>query len=143
MKKLKRFFKNILNKISRPAKLFDPLIVFSTPYNNIAEEKISGFTRRKLLFTLSLIIAFLVIYGMIFYAFTPDVIFRNTTTAGGDTGAHNYLAKFFLEELFPDLRMSGWDMGWFAGTPMFTFYFPIPFFMIALLSKLITFNISF
>ncbi|MFC2145216.1 hypothetical protein ACFLQQ_02690, partial [Actinomycetota bacterium] len=94
-------------------------------------------------FTLSLLITFLMIYGMLFFAFTPDVIFRDTVTAGGDTGAHNYLAKFFVDELFPNFRMTGWDMGWFAGTPMFTFYFPIPFFLIALLSKIIAFNISF
>jgi len=143
MNKPKKFFKNISQRISNFKKYFIPLILFSTPYNNIAEQKISAFTRKRLFFTLSLIITFLVIYGMLFYTFTPDVIFKDTTTAGGDTGAHNYCAKFFTEELFPNFRMTGWDMGWFAGTPMFTFYFPLPFFLIALLSKIIAFNISF
>ncbi len=143
MNKPKKFFKNISQRISKIKKYFIPLLLFSTPYNTIAEQKISTFTKRRLYFTLSLIITFLVIYGMLFYTFAPDVIFRDTTTAGGDTGSHNYLAKFFSEELFPNFRMTGWDMGWFAGTPMFTFYFPLPFFLIALLSKIIAFNISF
>jgi len=143
MNKLNKFLKNISQKISKVKKTFDPLILFSTPYNTIAEKKISVFTKKRLFFTLSLLITFLVVYGMLFYAFTPDVIFKDTTTAGGDTGAHNYLAKFFVDELFPNFRMTGWDMGWFAGTPMFTFYFPVPFFLIALLSKIFAFNISF
>ena len=143
MNKLNKFFKNVSQKISSFKKSFDPIILFSTPYNTIAEQKISSFTKRRLFFSLSLLITFLIIYGMLFYTFTPDVIFKNTTTAGGDTGAHNYLAKFFIEELFPNFRMTGWDMGWFAGTPMFTFYFPLPFFLIALLSKIFVYNISF
>ncbi len=143
MNKSKKFFKNISQKISYLKESFDPLIIFSTPNNTIAEQKISAFTKRRLFFTLSLIITFLVIYGMLFYAFTPDVIFKDTTTAGGDTGAHNYIAKFFIDELFPNFRMTGWDMGWFAGTPMLTFYFPLPFFLIALLSKIFAYNISF
>ena len=58
-------------------------------------------------------------------------------------GAHNYIAKFFVDELFPNLRMTGWDMGWFAGMPMLTFYFPLPYLLIAILSKIVTFNIAF
>jgi len=143
MNKINKFFKNISQKISYLKESFDPLILFSTPYNTIAGQKISAFTKRRLFFTLSLLITFLAIYGMLFYAFTPDVIFKDTTTAGGDTGAHNYIAKFFIDELFPNFRMTGWDMGWFAGTPMLTFYFPLPFFLIALLSKIFVYNISF
>lgn len=143
MNKLNKFFKNISQKISYFKESFDPIILFSTPYNTIAEQKISAFTKKRLFFTLSLLITFLTIYGMLFYAFTPDIIFKDTTTAGGDTGAHNYLAKFFIDELLPNFRMTGWDMGWFAGTPMFTFYFPLPFFLIALLSKIFVYNISF
>ncbi len=143
MNKLNKFFKNVSQKISYFKQSFDPIILFSTPYNTIAEQKISAFTKKRLFFTLSLLITFLTIYGMLFYAFTPDIIFKDTTTAGGDTGAHNYLAKFFIDELLPNFRMTGWDMGWFAGTPMFTFYFPLPFLLIALLSKIFVYNISF
>jgi hypothetical protein len=143
MDKLKNFFKNISQKISKSRETFEPIILFSTPFNTVAEQKISAFTKRRLFFALSILITFLVIYGMLFYCYTPDNIFKDTTTAGGDTGAHNYIAKFFIEELFPNFRMTGWDMGWFAGMPMLTFYFPLPFFLIALLSKIFVYNISF
>ena len=144
MNKLINLFKNISQRISNLKESLNTLILFSTPYNKIAEQKISAFTKRRLFFTLSLIITFLVIYGMLFYTFTPDVIFKNTTTISSwDTTAHNYIAKFFIDELFPNFRMTGWDMGWFAGMPMLTFYFPFPYFLIALLSKIFVFNISF
>jgi len=104
-------FKNISQRISKLKEFFNTLIFFGTPYNNIAEQKISAFTKRRLFFTLSLIITFLVIYGMLFYAFTPDVIFKDTTAISSwDTTAHNYIAKFFIDELFPNFRMTGWDL---------------------------------
>ncbi len=112
---LTNLFKNISQKISYLKESSDSLILFSTPYNTIAEQKISAFTKRRLFFTLSLIITFLVIYGMLFYTFTPDVIFKNTTAISSwDTTSHNYIAKFFIDELFPNFRMTGWDMRWFA-----------------------------
>ena len=134
---------NLKKKFSFPKNSFDHIILFSTPYNTIAEHKISAIKKRRLFFTLSLLITFLVIYGMLFYVFKPNTIFSNTTTAGGATASHNYIAKFFIDKLFPNFRMTGWDMGWFAGTPMLTFYFPLPFFLMALLSKIFVYNISF
>lgn len=41
------------------------------------------------------------------------------------------------------MRLSGWSMDWFLGTPMFTFYFPLPFLLIAVLYKVFDYNISF
>ncbi|MHB1346530.1 MAG: hypothetical protein ACYCXK_03465 [Candidatus Humimicrobiaceae bacterium] len=143
MNKLKNFFKNIYRDISYFKDSFNSIKLLSTPNNPIYEHKSSVFSKKRLYLTISLLVTFLLIYGMLFYCFTPNIIFRNTTTAGGDTGAHNYIAKFFINELFPNFRMTGWDMGWFAGTPMLTFYFPLPFFLIALLSKIFAFNISF
>ena len=144
MNKLKKFFKNISQQTSYLKESFDPFTLFSTPYNTIAEQRITAFTRRRLFFALSLLITFLIIYGMLFYVFKPNIILKDTTAAnGGDMGAHNYIAKFFIDELFPNFRMTGWDMGWFAGTPMFTFYFPLPYFLMALLSKIFVYNISF
>jgi uncharacterized membrane protein len=129
---------------SRIKGFLNTLRSFSTPFNKISEEELSLFTKRRLFFTLSLIITFLVIYGMLFYTFTPNIIFKDTTTISNwDTTAHNYIAKFFIEELFPNFRITGWDMGWFTGMPMLTFYFPLPYILIALLSKILVFNISF
>ena len=140
-------FKNLFTKISHALTSskdnFDYIIFISTPYNTPAEKRISAFSKRRLYFTLSFLISFLIIYGMLFFCFSPDILFKNTTTNGGDMGAHNYIAKFFIDELFPNFRMTGWDMGWFAGMPMLTFYFPLPYFLIALLSKIFVYNISF
>jgi len=139
--------KNLTSKISgifiSSKDAFDYISFISTPYNTIAKQKISAFTKKRLFFSLSLLITFLIIYGMLFFCFSPDIIFKNTTTNGGDMGAHNYIAKFFIDELFPNFRMTGWDMGWFAGMPMLTFYFPLPYFLMALLSKIFAYNIAF
>ena len=143
MKKISNFFKNSFLKNSLLKDYLNSLTLFVTPFNYISEPKITSFSKRKLFFSLSILITFLLIYGMLFYTFKPDLIFKDTTTAGGDTGAHNYIAKFFIDELLPNFRMSGWDMGWFAGTPMLTFYFPLPFFLIAVLSKIFAYNIAF
>ncbi|MBM3700357.1 MAG: hypothetical protein FJW68_05515 [Actinobacteria bacterium] len=115
----------------------------SEPFSRTSLERLKVFKKRKLYFSISLIILFLLIYGMLFFCFPPHLLFRNTTTNGGDMGAHNYIAKYFIEELFPDLRMTGWDTGWFAGMPMLTFYFPLPYLLIAILSKVFAYNIAF
>jgi len=111
MSKLNNFFKSIYQNISYLKDPFNSIKLLSTPNNTIVEQKISAFTKRRLFFSLSLLITFLAIYGMLFYCFTPDTIFINTTTAGGDTGAHNYIAKFFIDELLPMRIIVCLDMG--------------------------------
>ena len=49
-------------------------------------------------------------------------------------GSHHYVATFLREELLPRGRVSGWAPGWFAGIPMLTFYFPLPYVLIAALT---------
>ncbi|MBN1298959.1 MAG: hypothetical protein JW997_04660 [Actinobacteria bacterium] len=115
----------------------------SKPYNYEAVERFKMLKKRRLYFSLSAVVLFLIIYGMLFFCFPPHLLFRDTTVNGGDMGAHNYIAKFFIDELFGNFRMTGWDTGWFAGMPMLTFYFPLPYFFIAILSKIFTYNIAF
>ena len=147
LKIIKSFFSRIkktaIISARRLGGSLDRIDEISTPYNNNAISRINLFPRKRLYFGLSLLIVFLIIYAMLFFCFPPHLVFRDTTTNGGDTGAHNYIAKFFIEELFPDFRMTGWDMGWFAGMPMLTFYFPLPYFIIAILSKIVGYNIAF
>ncbi len=140
---IKDFFISIRQKIIRPKPFLDNLLQNTLPFNDAAESRIAVFSRRRLYFTLSLAALFLIVYAMLFVCFPPNIIFKNTTTNGGDMGAHNYIAKFFIDELFPDLRMTGWDTGWFAGMPMLTFYFPLPYLMIAILSKIFVYNVAF
>ncbi len=146
-KRIKSIFSSTLINLKTKSltlkNFFDRIDHTSTPFNENAVENTSTLSRRRLFFSLSILLAFLIIYAMLFFCFPPHYIFRDTTTNGGDTGAHNYIAKFFIDNLLPNLKMTGWDMGWFAGMPMLTFYFPLPYLFIALLSKIFAYNIAF
>jgi|GEM_PF-276317 len=145
--KLAGFYRNVKDRYSRKIGVFrkklDFLLEITSPYNEAAEEKLAVVSKKRLFFTISFVFVFLFIYVMLFLCFPPTELFKNTTTNGGDMGAHNYAAKFFIDNLLPNFRMSGWDMGWFAGMPMLTFYFPLPFLLIALLSKVFVYNVAF
>jgi 6-pyruvoyl-tetrahydropterin synthase related domain len=80
------------------------------------------------------VLAFAAIYLVLLKTLQWNLILTRTTAAGGDMGSHHYVARFLTEELLPRGRVSGWAPGWFAGIPMLTFYFPLPYVLIALLS---------
>jgi hypothetical protein len=81
--------------------------------------------------------------GFILWHLSPLDILRDTTTVGGDTPAHNYLASHLKEQLFGKGRLVSWAGGWWCGFPMFQYYFCLPYVLIALLSVAIPFNIAF
>jgi hypothetical protein len=118
-----------------------------------AVEAEEGYTpRRSRLFSnvwdwLPTAIAFIAIYGLLigFYSkrWPLDMLLTQTTTSGGDTGAHHYPAQYLIQELLPHWRLTGWAPGWYAGMPMLTFYFPFPFLLIALLSYIIPYTVAF
>ena len=81
--------------------------------------------------------------GFVFWQFHPDLLLRNTTTSGGDTGAHVALPAFMRDHLLPHGRLTGWDPGWYDGFPAFTFYFPLPSLLIVLLGVVLPYNIAF
>jgi hypothetical protein len=89
------------------------------------------------------LIAFLVIYTVLFIFYKPGLLFSLTTTAGGDTGAHHYPAQYLIQELLPHFRLTGWAPGWYAGMPMLTFYFPFPFLLIALFDWILPYQLAF
>jgi len=62
------------------------------------------------------ILFFVVIYVILFWVFIPKLLFSATTDCGGDMGSHNYVAKFFIEELLPRFKLNGWPMAKFKGT---------------------------
>jgi hypothetical protein len=74
------------------------------------------------------------IYLVLLKTLHGNLILTRTTAAGGDMGSHHYVATFLREELLPRGRITGWAPGWFAGIPMLTFYFPLPYVLIALLT---------
>ncbi len=71
----------------------------------------------------------------------PSLLLSNTTTTGGDTGAHYMMPAFFNTNLFPHL--TGWDPDWYDGYPVYTFYFVLPDLLVALASHVISYNVSF
>ena len=80
------------------------------------------------------LLTFGVIYLVLLKTLHWNLILTATTAAGGDMGSHHYVATFLREDLLPRARVTGWAPGWFAGIPMLTFYFPLPYVLIALLS---------
>ncbi len=92
---------------------------------------------------ISTIAVFIMIYACLFYIFRPNLLFSPTMTAGGDTGTHHFGIKFLIEELLPKFRLTGFTLDWYAGMPMLSFYFPLPYLLVALLSKIIHYNIAF
>lgn len=83
------------------------------------------------------------IWLFLLYYFQPALLFLNTTVIGGDMGAHNLLAHYLRNTLLPDGKILGWFPYHFAGLPLFQFYFLLPYFIIAILSYVIPFNIAF
>src|SRR5579863_4740918 len=53
----------------------------------------------------------------------PSLLLSNTTTTGGDTGAHYAMPLFLRNVLLPHLHLTGWDPGWYDGFPLYTYYF--------------------
>lgn len=84
-----------------------------------------------------------VLLGFTLCFIPPPYLILDTTTVGGDTPAHNYLASHLADQLFHHGRIVSWAGGWWCGFPMFQFYFCLPYLLMALLSVILPFNIAF
>ncbi|MBI2971468.1 MAG: hypothetical protein HYY37_03570 [Candidatus Aenigmarchaeota archaeon] len=93
--------------------------------------------------TLATILVFLCIYTFMLFYFRPSLLLSLTTTSGGDTASHYYPAHYVKNYLLPHGKIIGWSQGWYAGMPMFQYYFPLPFALIALLSFLVPLQVAF
>ena len=62
----------------------------------------------------------------VFTQLAPRELLRNTTLAGGDSGAHVWFPAFLRDHLLPHWRLSGWAPDFYAGFPAGQFYFPLP-----------------
>jgi len=92
--------------------------------------------------TLSDFIVLVGIVAFLFYYFKPELLLLKTTISGGDTASHYYPAYFLKNYLLPEGKIIGWCPGWFAGIPLFQFYFPLLFLVAVLPSFLIPLEIS-
>ncbi len=79
----------------------------------------------------------------VFFSLHPSLILANTTTAGGDTGAHFIVPYFAWKDVFSHFEISGWSRIWYNGFPLLTFYFPLPPLMVDLLSFVIPYDVAF
>jgi hypothetical protein len=70
-------------------------------------------------------------------------IFKNSTTNGGDMGAHVWLPWFLEHNWFTKFRLSGWSPDWYAGFPVGQYYFPFPSVMVAVLNLVMPYDIAF
>jgi uncharacterized membrane protein len=70
------------------------------------------------------IVLFLIFFFLLEY-FKPSLILSKTTITGGDTASQYYPAYFLKNYLLPKGKIVGWNPGWYAGFPMFQFYFPL------------------
>jgi hypothetical protein len=96
--------------------------------------------------TLPGLITFGVVAAAVIFTFMqlqPGLIFARTTPSGGDMGAHVWGPDFLRHHLLPKGRITGWTPDWYAGFPAFTFYFPLPAVLIALLSFVLPYGIAF
>lgn len=91
----------------------------------------------------STLLVFAVIYLVLIVVYQPHLLLSGTTTSGGDMGAHHYPAQYLIEYLLPGFKLTGWTMDWYAGMPLFTFYMPLPFLLIAILNWILPYEVSF
>ena len=89
------------------------------------------------------VIVFAIIYGFLLSYFTPACLFSKTITTGGDTPSHYAAADYLIHTLLPKGKIIGWMPGNYAGFPLFQFYFPLPFLIMALLQVSMPLQIAF
>jgi hypothetical protein len=73
----------------------------------------------------------------------PAKIFTDTTTNGGDTGAHVFAPAYLRDTLLRDFRLTGWSQDWYGGFPVYQFYMVVPALMILALDVIMPYNVAF
>jgi len=73
--------------------------------------------------------------------FTPSLIFSKTTLIGANNAGHYAAADYFIKNVFPN--PFGWYPGTLAGMPLLQFYFPLVFYLIAILSPILSQQVAF
>ncbi len=72
----------------------------------------------------------------------PSLLLANTPT-GGDMGAHVVLPQVLRDNLLPTGRVLGWSNYWYAGYPVFYFYFPLPALFTVFLDVFVPYGVAF
>ncbi len=82
-------------------------------------------------------------YSLILILLRVDLIFINNTPTGGDMGAHVVHIKYFIENFASSFKINGWSNDWFAGYPLYYFYFPFPAILTFFLNLIIPYGVAF
>ncbi len=82
-------------------------------------------------------------YSMILILLRVDLIFIDNTPTGGDMGAHVVPIKYFIENFASNFKINGWSNDWFAGYPLYFFYFPFPAILTYLFNLIIPYGVAF
>ncbi len=72
-----------------------------------------------------------------------DLIFQDNTPTGGDMGAHIVAIDTFIKDFMPNFQINGWSNDWFAGYPLYYFYFPVPPLITFFLNLTFPFGVAF
>ena len=73
----------------------------------------------------------------------PALLLTANTPSGGDMGAHVLVPAYLRDTLLPEGRILGWSNSWFAGFPVFYFYFPLPSLVTVLLDFVLPYGVAF
>ena len=76
-------------------------------------------------------------------AMAPHLLLTANTPTGGDMGAHVLGPAYLRDVLLPAGRVMGWSNHWFAGFPIFYFYFPLPSLAIVGLDLFLPYGVAF
>lgn len=109
------------------------------PFKSFNIKKFLPFSQENIIDAIVLIAIFIFLINY----FKPSLLLLGTTTAGGDTATHNYPAEYMHDYLLPHWKIIGWCPGWYAGFPLFQFYFPLPFVLMSVLAPFLTIEVAF
>ena len=80
---------------------------------------------------------------VILIVMNPWLIISANTPTGGDMGAHVLAPAFLRDVLLPQGQIQGWSNDWYAGFPIYYFYFPLPSLVIVLLDLVMPYGVAF
>ncbi len=92
---------------------------------------------------LATLVAVGTVIGVTLWQLHLGLLLTNTTTTGGDTGAHFMLPAYIRSNLLPHGSLTGWDPAWYDGFPLYTYYFVLPDLLVALGSYVIPYGVAF
>jgi hypothetical protein len=83
------------------------------------------------------------ISAVILVVVNPRMLLMANTPSGGDMAAHVAVPAYLRDVLLPQGRILGWSQDWFAGYPVFYFYFPLPSLLIVLADLVLPYGVAF